>query len=298
MTSTPAPHLPPSVTLTEGEGGLPVVRVTTAVAAGEVYLQGAHVTAWQPAGADPIIWLSTAAQFRPGVAIRGGVPICFPWFGAGRTPGLTPAHGFARTTPWQLTSAADDAGTVTLTFALTADDVAGAPGADRWSFAFEADYAVTFGAELTLALTVRNAGTQTFSFEEALHTYLAVTDVRTATVDGLDGALYLDKTVPADAAAVLQNGPLTFSGVTDRVYQRGAPLTVVDPGARTITITATASADTVVWNPWADKAAQMADFADGEWPTMVCVESANVLADAITLAPDQAHTLGVTYGVR
>lgn len=303
MTSTPAPHLPrttdlpPSVTLADGEGGLPVVRVATAVATGEVYLQGAHVTAWQPAGGDPVIWLPDAAQFRHGAAIRGGVPVCFPWFGAGRTPGLAPAHGFARTTPWRLTRATDDAGTVTLTFALTHDDVAGAPGAEHWPFAFEAEYTVTVGAALTLALTVHNTGEETFSFEEALHTYLAVTDVRTATVDGLDGARYLDKTAPDDAAPVLQSGPVTFSGVTDRVYRRGTSLTVTDPGARSITVTPGHAADTVVWNPWAEKAAAMADIGDEEWPTMVCVETANVLDDAVTVEAGGSHTMSVTYEV-
>ena len=285
------------MTLSRGEGGLPVLRVATAVASGEVYLQGAHVSAWQPAGAAPVIWLSSAAQFHPGAAIRGGVPICFPWFGAGRTPGLAPAHGFARTTPWRLTGAHDDAGTVTLTFALTHDDVVGAPGVDRWPFCFEALYTVTFGAELTLALTVHNAGEETFSFEEALHTYLAVTDVTTATVHGLDGTQYLDKTA-ADADRVRQDGPVTFTAMADRVYLRGEPLTVADPGVRTITVTPTGSADTVVWNPWAEKAAQMADLGDEEWLTMVCVEAANVLDDAVTLAPGQRHTLRATYGVR
>lgn len=297
MTSTPVPHLPPSVTLTDGESGLPVVRVATAVATGEVHLQGAHITAWQPAGADPVIWLSGAAQFRPGAAIRGGVPICFPWFGPGRTPGLTPAHGFARTAPWRLTGASDDAGTVTMTFALTRDDVAGSPGAEHWPFAFEAEYVVTFGGELTLALTVRNTGEETFSFEEALHTYLAVADVRTATIEGLDGARYLDKTAPADAAPVTQHGPVTFSGVTDRVYLRGGPMTLVDPGVRAVTVTSRAAADTVVWNPWAANAAAMADFGDEEWPTMVCIEAANALDDAITLAPGGSHTVDITYGV-
>lgn len=283
--------------MSRGAGDLPVVRVATALATGEVYLQGAHVTSWQPAGAEPVIWLSPAAQFRSGSAIRGGVPICFPWFGAGRT-GLSPAHGFARTAPWRLAGATDDAGTVTLTFMLTQDDVAGAPGADRWPFAFEARYAVSFGAELTLALTVRNTGSETFSFEEALHTYLAVADVRSATIEGLDGARYLDKTATGEQGPVVQTGAVTFAGATDRVYLRGAPLTLVDPGARTITIESDRTADTVVWNPWAGGAAAMADLGDDDWTTMVCVEAANALDDAITLAPGDAHTAQVTYAVR
>lgn len=284
--------------MTDGEGGLPVVRVSTAVASGEVYLHGAHVTSWQPAGAEPVIWLSAESEFRPGAPIRGGVPICFPWFGAGRTPSLAPAHGFARIAPWRLTGASDDDGTVTLTFALTHDDASGAPGADRWPFRFTAGYTVTFGAELTLALTVRNAGDEAFSFEEALHTYLAVADARTATVDGLDGARYLDKTSSGEPRQVLQSGPVTFTSETDRVYLQGAPTTLLDPGSRAITITPENGADTVVWNPWVAKAAAMADFGDDEWPAMVCVETANALGDAVTLGPGESHTLRVTYAVR
>ena len=293
----PASALPPSVTLSRGAGDLPVVRVVTALAAGEVYLQGAHVTSWQPAGAEPVIWISPAAQFRSGSAIRGGVPICFPWFGAGRT-GLTPAHGFARTAPWNLTGATDAAGTVTLIFTLSHDDVAGAPGADSWPYAFEASYAVTFAAELTLALTVRNTGAETFSFEEALHTYLAVADVRSATIEGLDGTLYVDKTASSEPAPLVQSGPVTFTAPTDRVYQHGEQLTLVDPGARTIAVEPERTADTVVWNPWSDGAATMADLGDDDWTTMVCIEAANVLDDAITLAPGEAHTAQVTYAVR
>lgn len=297
MTDLLAPDLPPSVTLADGEGGLPVLRVSTALGSGEVYLHGAHVSAWRPAGADPVIFLSREAQFRPGAAIRGGVPLCFPWFGAGRSPGLAPAHGFARTAPWRLVAVSDDAGTVRLTLALTHEDVAGAPGADRWPARFEARYAVTVGAGLTLALTVRNLGDDAVSFEEALHTYLAVADVRTTVVDGLEGARYLDKTHPGDDGSSRQHGPLTLAGETDRVYRTGAPLTVRD-GARTLVITPSGAASTVVWNPWADKAAAMADLGDAEWTGMICVETANVLEDAVVLEPGATHTLSATYAVR
>src|SRR5699024_1359021 len=108
------PALPDAVTLAEGEGGLPVLRVATAVATGEVYLHGAHVTAWTPAGSEPVLWVSGASAFAEGQPIRGGVPICFPWFGPGREPGLEPAHGFARLARWRLAEATDDDGTVTV----------------------------------------------------------------------------------------------------------------------------------------------------------------------------------------
>lgn len=289
--------LPASVTLAEGEGGLPVLDVSTRVAAGQVYLHGAHVTAWTPAGQDPVIWLSKASRFAPRQAIRGGVPVCFPWFGAGREPGLAPAHGFARLADFTLVGAEDADGVVTLTLRLTDADVAGLPGADRWTKPFELTYSVTFGPELMLALSVRNTGSEEYSFEEALHTYLAVKDVTAVTVEGLDGLTYLDKTAGA-AKDLTQEGPVTFAGETDRVYHSSGTATVVDPArARTITVAKGNSADTVVWNPWSAKAAAMPDFDDAEWPGMVCVEVANALKSAVTLAAGESHTMTARYAV-
>lgn len=292
MTSTPA-DLPESVTLAEGEGGLPVVRVATAVATGEVYLHGAHVTAWTPAGADPVLWVSGSSRFAPGQAIRGGIPICFPWFGAGREPGLAPpAHGFARLAGWRLVGAEERDGEVTLTLRLTDADVTDLPPAAAWPHAFTATYAVTFGPELAVALTVENTGEEEISYEEALHTYLAVSDVRTTTVQGLDGAQYLDKVAGAGPDLVTQQGDVTFSGETDRVYASTGTAVVVDEAAgRRIGVEKEGSASTVVWNPWVDKAAAMPDFGDDEWPAMVCVETANALDDAVVLAAGQRHTM-------
>jgi glucose-6-phosphate 1-epimerase len=290
--------LPASVTLTEGQGGLPVLGVSTPVATGEVYLHGAQVASWTPVGQDPVVWMSRASKFAAREPIRGGVPICFPWFGAGREPGLAPAHGFARLADFTLVGAEDTDGVVTLTLRLLDRDVAGLPGADRWRNPFELTYTVTFGGELTLALSVRNTGSEEYSYEEALHTYLAVKDVTAVTVEGLDGARYLDKAPAATGELVTQEGPVTFNGETDRVYRSLGTAAVVDPAlARTITVFKENSSNTVVWNPWTVKAAAMPDYDDAEWPTMVCVETANALDDAVTLAAGQSHTMTARYAV-
>ncbi|MFH5822707.1 D-hexose-6-phosphate mutarotase [Georgenia sp. AZ-5] len=286
-----AVDLPASVTLAGGEGGLPLLRVDTPVATGEVYLHGAHVSAWTPAGHDPVIWMSRASMFAPGQPIRGGVPICFPWFGGGREPGMAPAHGFARLADWTLVGAEEVDGVVTLALRLTDADVAGLPGVQAWPHAFEATCTVTFGPELGLELSVRNTGAEECSFEEALHTYLHVRDVTAVTVEGLDGARYLDKAPGAGTDLVAQSGPVTFSGETDRVYRSTGTATVVEPGVRTITVAKEGSANTVVWNPWTAKAVAMPDYDDAEWPTMVCVETANALDDAVSLVPGESHTM-------
>ncbi|WP_170037097.1 D-hexose-6-phosphate mutarotase [Georgenia soli] len=294
-----AVDLPSSVRLVKGEGGLPALDVSTPVAAGRLYLHGAHVTAWTPSRQDPVIWMSRKSRFAEGEPIRGGVPICWPWFGAGREPGLAPAHGFARLADFTLVGAEVDAfGAVTLTLRLTDADVAGLPGAEHFTQPFELTYTVTFGAELTLALTVRNTGSEEFSFEEALHTYLAVKDVTAVTVEGLEGVRYLDKVPGAGQDLVTQTGPVTFTSETDRVYHSTGSVTVVDPAlARTVTAVKENSANTVVWNPWTAKAAAMPDYDDAEWPTMVCVEVANALENAVTLAAGENHTMTARYAV-
>lgn len=287
--------LPDSVTLTTGEGGLDLLRVATPLATAEIYLHGAHVSAWTPAGEQPVLWMSNHSDFAPGMPIRGGVPICFPWFGAGREPGLTPAHGFARLVPWRLVEAHEEDDALTLTLRLTAADVADLEAATPWPHDFEASYTVRIGRELGLSLTVRNTSTADFSFEQALHTYLDVADARTTRVLGLDGAEYLDK-APGGGPGRTQEGEVTFTGETDRVYA-ATGTAVVDDGRRRIGAAKEGSAHTVVWNPWVAKAAAMADYGDDEWPGMICLEAANALDEAIVLTPGQSHTLAVTYTV-
>lgn len=277
--------LPPSVTIADGNGGLPVVRVATARCSGEVFLDGATVTGWTPTGADPVLFLSGRSHFVAGEPIRGGVPLCGPWFGKGRGNDRTPMHGFFRITRWTLVEAHDEAGTVTLTFNLDGDAAgeAGFPG-------LAASYTVTFGDELDLALTVR-AGQEEIELEEALHTYFRVGDVTRVSIEGLDGARYVDK-APGGRAVNAQSGPVTFLRETDRVYAYDGEATIVDPeSGRRIVVAKEGSASTILWNPWEAKAAGLDDMDDAEWKHMVCVESGNVLRQPLTLAAGQAHTL-------
>ena len=297
----PAPisvDLPSCVTVVEGESGLSLLRVSTAVGDGELYLHGAQVTSWTPQGQSPVIWMSQASAFERGKAIRGGVPICFPWFGPGRNGRMSPAHGFARLAEWPLVSAVDLDGVVTLTLRLTEADVIDLPAAQDWEHQFELTYVVTFGTELTVALTVRNTGGAEFSFEEALHAYFAVSGVEQVAVDGLAGAHYLDKTGKADSDYPLQVGPVTVREETDSVYYSGGAATITDPlGGRCIRVAKYGSSNTVVWNPGGHKAAAMSDFGDDEWPETLCVETANVLDFAISLRPKAAHTLAARYSL-
>jgi glucose-6-phosphate 1-epimerase len=180
----------PGVTIEPGQGGLPRVAVKTPAAEGHVYLHGAHVTHYQPRGRGPVLFVSAESHFAAGKAIRGGVPVIFPWFGAKADDPKAPQHGFVRNQPWELRNvAAGQGGAVAVTLAFGPTDET----RKVWPHEFELLYTITLGAALEMSLQVRNAGTTAFRYEEALHTYLAMADVRKATIEGLGGREFIDK---------------------------------------------------------------------------------------------------------
>lgn len=275
------------------EDELVVARVTTPLGTATVALQGAHVTQWQPAGQQPVIWVSKLAKYAPGKSIRGGAPICWPWFGPHASNAQFPGHGFARTVPWALVNATvlPDR-RVQLEFELIRTEAMHEP----WPHASTVRNIVTVGEELELALVTTNTGKQSFELGQAFHTYFVVGDIRQATVAGLEGCEYLDK---VGGGRKRQKGHVDFTQETDRVYLGTHGCSgILDPVMnRTILITSTGSRSTIVWNPWTEKAAKMGDFGDeGPW-RMVCVETANAAEDVITLAPGETHRLAAQYRV-
>ncbi len=285
--AAPPPPLPPSVT--EASQGLRSLAICNRHARARIFLQGAHVAEWRPVGHEEGLWTSVRSLFEPGKPIRGGIPICFPWFGPHPTRSDLPPHGFARLLPWTLTGAEDLAdGRTRVTLALRSSDETRA----IWPHEFALSLSVVVGATLALELAVTNEGTTPISFEEALHTYFSVGDVRRTTVEGLAGATYVDK---VDGATRKAQGPdsIAFTGETDRVHLGAeGSCAVVDAAlGRRIEIGKRGSRTTVVWNPWVAKAARMPDFGDDEWPGMVCVETANAADDRIELAAGQTHEL-------
>jgi D-hexose-6-phosphate mutarotase len=291
--------LPDGVRIERGSGGLDRLVIEAAEAIAHVYLHGAHVTHFQPRGTPPVLFLSCESRFdggMPGKAIRGGVPLCFPWFGPKLGDAAAPAHGFARLLAWEVDDVTrDDAGRVRARLHLSANDYT------RRFFPhdFAASLWVTVDARLHLELIVRNAGRTPMAIEEAFHAYFAVSDVRRVSIHGLEGAPYVDKT-DAFARKPGEASPLVIARATDRVYPgaRGA-VTIEDPGwARRIVITKKQSATTVVWNPWIENAKSMADFGDNEWTEMACVETANAMDDALTIAAGEQHSMSATIDVR
>lgn len=283
--------IPGAIRFEAGAGGLVRAAISVPAADAHVYLHGAHVTHYQPAGRHPSLFLSSRSRFAAGAAIRGGVPVIFPWFGARAGHPGTPDHGFARTAEWAVDSVERGAdGSVALTLGLEPDDRVRA----MWPQDFRLRHRVVVGAHLELSLEVENRSPAPFTFEEALHAYLLVGDVREVSVTGLEGATYIDKT-DAMRRKTSSAAPLRLSETTDRVFlDTGAPCTVSDPAlARRLVVEKRGSATTVVWNPWSEKAGTMADLGRDEWRSMLCVEAANAADDARLLEAGERHTMAV-----
>lgn len=287
--------IPEALRFEAGQGGLIRAALTAGGAEAHVYLHGAHVTHFQPANEPPVLFLSQKSRFETGKAIRGGVPICFPWFGPKADDPKAAMHGLARDRNWKFKTVERlPDGSVTAVLILKWSPAL----LNLWPHRFTATHAITLdarGDRLTMEFAVKNLNAPDappLSFEAALHTYLAVSDVRGATITGLENTTYIDKT-DGFARKPQDGNPITIAGETDRVYLNTATTsTVHDPGlGRRLIVEKVNSSSTVVWNPWINKAKAMADFGDDEWPGMVCIETANVGENAVTIKPKTSHSM-------
>lgn len=289
--------LPGALTFDEQHPGMPRARIETPACTAELYLQGGHLTQWQPRGQEPVLFLSERSAFAPGKAIRGGIPVIFPWFGAPERspvgpPAGSPSHGFARTWPWTLRFAALSGDAVHLSLTLDAHESSLGFGA------LQLGLDLILGSSLTVRLSAANGSSKAeahpFLFEEALHAYFNVGDAETVTLTGLGNTEYLDKT--ENFARKRQTTPETrFEGETDRPYlHTGATVTLQDPVlCRRLQLTKTNSRTTVVWNPGQELAGRLPDLAPDAWRHFICMETANAGEDAVTLPPGQAHTMSM-----
>ena len=278
--------------------GLIATDINNAHGTASICLQGGQILSWQPVStAEPMIWLSSAAKFAPQTSIRGGIPVCWPWFSAHASDASFPMHGFARTQPWQVksTRSLDDGSTeISLTLPLTTAMQA------MWPHQAQLDMLINVGETLKIALITRNLGESDFVITEALHTYFSVSDVAQVQVEGLDGIHFHDKA--AGWTEGDQVGAISFAAEVDRVYVNTPErCTIVDPAFnRRIHIAKLGSQSTIVWNPWAARAAQMGDLGTDDasgWKRFVCVESANARENAVTVPAGKAHTMAVEYRV-
>ncbi len=261
-----------------GAGDLPkLTLVAPDGARAEIYLHGAHVTSWIPAGGSERLFMSRASQFKPGSPIRGGIPVIFPQFG---TTGPLAQHGFARVMPWEFVGAEVVGMGASAVFRLRDTE----DSRSLWANAFLAELTVAIGGnQLTATLAITNTGAESLAFTSALHTYFAVTDLAATAVEGLAGGRYRD--AAAGNAEKQQTAPqVTFTDEVNRVYlDAPAELRLIEPG-RTTLVRSAGFPDAVVWNPAAAKCATMADLEPADYQRFVCVEAGLIGAPA-SLAP-------------
>ena len=278
-----------------GKGDIPVIEVENTHASATISLQGAHVLSWIPKGEEEVIWLSDDAGFAPGKSVRGGVPICWPWFGAHETNNNFPAHGFARTTEWQIISTealADGTTRISFTTKPTPETES------MWSADTSVQYQLTIGKKLELELITHNNSDQPINISQALHTYFNVGDIGKVYLHGLDETEYLDKTDNFNRKR--QHGHISINEEVDRIYLNTASDCVLEDKAlcRNIVIIKCGSHSTVVWNPGKEVADKMGDLGEDGYTKMLCVESSNAAEDTVTIEPGKVHQLWVQYEVQ
>ena len=279
-----------------GLDNIPFVEINNKQAKLTLSLQGAHVLSWQPDGSDDVIWISEDAQFLQGKSIRGGIPICWPWFGAHENNQSFPAHGFARTVLWTVSETKIiSLGETQITLKLSTNEL-DQNIRDMWRFNTEVEYRITVSNILKLELTTSNHSAEDIIIGQALHTYFNIEDIANTKVYGLEGKTYLDK--PDDFNAKQQNGVIEIKDEVDRVYLDTADDIIIDNNERKIIIKKKGSQTTVVWNPWQEVANKMGDLGENGYQKMLCVESANAADDTITIKPSSSHTLSVEYTIK
>lgn len=270
----------------------PLIQVEHPNAKACLALHGAHLTSWQPAGETPVLYTSPDAIYRKGKAIRGGIPICWPWFGANAENPSLPAHGFARTHFWDLLEVEEESEGVILRLTL---DVPSASPAPRFAN-LQVALTLSIGRALSIELKTKNTDCEPITVTSALHSYFAIGAIDQTTVEGLEESDYLNTV--GKARLEKQSGPIRFDEEIDRIYQAAPDIQIKDPvNQRSIHIASRGSNSTVVWNPYVKKARVLKDLPNEAYQDFVCVETANAEKDARRIRPNEKHTLGATVRV-
>jgi glucose-6-phosphate 1-epimerase len=273
----PVMNLPASVRLSDADPSYPVFEIDHPTCTARVALHGAHVMSWRPADEEEVLYLSPDAVFKEGKAIRGGIPVCWPWFNAHPADASQPSHGLVRGRFWEFLGATEDVRGVTLRFGIRVG---------IWN----AELTVKTGEELEVALESKNVSEVPVLVSGALHTYLGVSDIEQVRVVNLDGCTYLDTV--GERQTRIQKGDVIFDKEVDRIYESSSSILLVDDlSGRTILVEKSGSPSTVVWNPWAEKAAALADLPDDGYLKFCCIEAAIANDRAEIVMPGASHVL-------
>ena len=281
------------VSFSKGKGDLPFVTISTPHSTATISLQGGQVIGFKPVDAEQdMLFVSKNAYYETDKSIKGGAPICWPWFAANPDNAALPFHGFVRNQLWQVQATeSHENGDVVITLLFKDSDKTSA----IWPYAFELKEVITIGQRLSIDLITKNTGTEVLNLTQAIHTYFSIGDITQVQVSGLENKTYLDKV--DQYALKKQAGPITVRQEVDRIYQQvDTPLVIHDAAwNRQIHIAHSGSATAVVWNPWIDISRNSQDLEDDDYQRFICVETANAADDVVTIMPGDAYTLTASY---
>lgn len=278
----------------DGYGGLPMLQVENPHSRALISLYGGQVLSFRPHGEEEVLFVSSRSQYERGQAIRGGIPVCWPWFGPHAEDKNKPAHGFARLSEWRLLSA-DTGSDGTSRIELELRDTPFTHS--LWPFPFLLRLQVSVGMSLAVELQAENLSQEDMSLTGALHTYLRLADARHCHISGVDDTFYVDAL--AEHRVTLQRGKLVINEEINRIYRDTENTCILhDPGYdRQLVVKKQGSRSTVIWNPWQERSAAIPDLGDEDYQHFVCIEAANTIHDAVRLTPGETHVLGTEIGV-
>jgi glucose-6-phosphate 1-epimerase len=285
-----------SIKITDGNDGLQFIEIDNSLAVARIAFQGGHVDWWRPKSVkQDVLWCSSNARYEKGRSIRGGVPICWPWFGKHPTDDSFCVHGFARVIPWKLLESVQlKNGATKITLKMLPTETV----TKQLTYSFELILTIVVGETLYLNLKTTNLSNNPFVISEGYHTYFYISDIENIKVSGLENSIYTDKI--DDFSRGIEKSSITFNHEFDRVYTNSNDCYIEDEKFnRVITIKKTNSNSTVVWTPWLKKALAMGDMGEkDEWRRMVCVETANLLENSVVIYPKLSHSIATEYSVQ
>lgn len=286
--------LPDGVRITGTAQTGPLLDIASDACEARISLRGGQILAWTPVGQHPVLWMSPGAHTTPGKAIRGGIPICWPWFSDHPSDASKPAHGFARLRDWTLDAVerVGDETRVALSLGRVPEDDG------LWPHAPRPTLAISVGAVLRLRLALSNTSQEAIAFGQLMHTYFTIGDIERIEIRGLEGQPYYDQL--AGTQDNVESGAIRIDREVDRIYRHGSgAVRLIDVGLkRTIAVQQSGGDNIVVWNPWIDKTLRLADMGDADsYRGMVCIETGSTAGDGIRLAPGQSHVLETSISV-
>lgn len=275
--------------LFQEENNLQMAVIVNEYATAIISLYGGQILSYKPHQSEDLLFISKRAYFEQGKAIRGGIPVCFPWFAAHPNNSKLPNHGFARIKNWEVLSTEQlITGETRLLLSLTNDEET----QKMWAYSFQCLLEFVIGESLLIKWTIKNTDDQPFSITQALHSYLKIGDINKTTITGLENTPYLE-TIRSEEPFLGESQPIKIGREIDRLYTNSKNTCIIKDESfnREIILEKSGSQSTVVWNPWAQLSAKIDDLGDEDYLNFICVETANVLHNEVTIEPQEVHSM-------